>query len=119
MDRRRFLALGASAPFFTAFLQACSPRAETVAVDALDLDALARLDALTPPRCDDSVTRYAHIEAVLMRTGASVLREGLADRVEAATAHEASEQAYLSTTNDAAEGIAAVGERRTGNFTAT
>ncbi len=47
------------------------------------------------------------------------LRSGLADRVRAATAHEAEEQARLSSTADAAEGIKAVSERRPGNFTGT
>ena len=44
------------------------------------------------------------------------LRSGLADRVRAATAHEAAEQDRLSHTLDAAEGIRAVAERRPGNF---
>jgi enoyl-CoA hydratase/carnithine racemase len=44
------------------------------------------------------------------------LRLGLADRVRQATAREASEQAVLSGTLDAAEGRLAVAERRIGNF---
>lgn len=47
------------------------------------------------------------------------LRAGLADRVRAATAHEAEQQMRLSSTNDAAEGIRAVNERRHGEFTGT
>jgi 2-(1,2-epoxy-1,2-dihydrophenyl)acetyl-CoA isomerase len=47
------------------------------------------------------------------------LRSGLADRVRAATAHEAEQQRQLSSTADAAEGIRAVSERRPGNFTGT
>ncbi len=45
------------------------------------------------------------------------LRAGLSDRVRAATAHEAAEQARLSGTKDAAEGIRSVFERRPGAFT--
>jgi enoyl-CoA hydratase/carnithine racemase len=44
------------------------------------------------------------------------LRAGLADRVREATRHEAAEQAKLFTTEDAREGMRAVGERRDGNF---
>jgi enoyl-CoA hydratase/carnithine racemase len=45
------------------------------------------------------------------------LRAGLADRVRAATAHEAAEQARLGATDDAREGLLAVAERRPGSFT--
>ncbi|MBK5222628.1 MAG: enoyl-CoA hydratase/isomerase family protein [Acidimicrobiia bacterium] len=45
------------------------------------------------------------------------LRSGQADRVRAATRHEAEQQRQLSSTADAAEGIRAVSERRPGNFT--
>lgn len=44
------------------------------------------------------------------------LRSGLADRVRAATEHEAAEQAKLFGTEDSREGIRAVTERREGNF---
>jgi enoyl-CoA hydratase/carnithine racemase len=44
------------------------------------------------------------------------LRAGLADRVRAATAHEAAEQARLGATGDAREGVLAVSERRPGRF---
>jgi enoyl-CoA hydratase/carnithine racemase len=44
------------------------------------------------------------------------LRAGLADRVRAATAHEAAEQARLGATDDAREGVLAVAERRPGSF---
>lgn len=44
------------------------------------------------------------------------LRAGLADRVRAATVHEAEQQRVLSSTEDAAEGIRAVTERRAGRF---
>lgn len=52
-----------------------------------------------------------------LRSINSTLRAGLADRVRAATAHEAAEQAWLSATDDAREGIRAVAERRPGRFT--
>lgn len=47
------------------------------------------------------------------------LRAGLADRVRQATRLEAAEQARLGATADAAEGIAAVLQRRPGRFTGT
>ncbi len=47
------------------------------------------------------------------------LRAGLADRVRAATTHEAAEQARLGATADAREGLTAVSERRPGTFTGT
>ncbi len=43
-------------------------------------------------------------------------RQGLAEAVESATAHELKEQQWLRTTQDAEEGIRAVAERRPGNF---
>lgn len=47
------------------------------------------------------------------------LRAGLAERVRQATRLEAAEQARLGATADAAEGVAAVLERRPGQFTGT
>jgi len=44
------------------------------------------------------------------------LRGDLADQVQAATDHEAQEQAWLQATNDFAEGRTAMAERRTPNF---
>lgn len=44
------------------------------------------------------------------------LRSGLGERIREATAHEASEQDRLSLTEDAAEGIRAVADRRPGDF---
>ena len=46
----------------------------------------------------------------------ATLRQGLADRIAAATDHELKEQQWLRETEDAAEGIRAVAERRVGNF---
>ena len=51
-----------------------------------------------------------------LRSIQRTLRAGLADRMRAATAHEAAEQAALSATDDAREGALAVAERRPGNF---
>ena len=46
----------------------------------------------------------------------ATLRNGLADRLREATAHEAAEQGRLFATEDAREGMRAVSERREGNF---
>jgi enoyl-CoA hydratase/carnithine racemase len=46
----------------------------------------------------------------------ATLREGLAERVAAATEHELSEQQRLRATEDYREGVRAVAERRAGNF---
>jgi len=47
----------------------------------------------------------------------TTMRGDLAERVAAATAHEAQEQARLRETDDFREGVAATSERRTPNFT--
>jgi enoyl-CoA hydratase/carnithine racemase len=44
-------------------------------------------------------------------------RQGLTDKVLAATEHEDREQMWLSETDDFAEGVRAMTERRSGNFT--
>ena len=46
----------------------------------------------------------------------ATVRQGLAERIAAATDHELAEQQWLRATEDAAEGIRAVAERRPGNF---
>ncbi len=51
-----------------------------------------------------------------IRAISRTLRDGLADRVRAATKHEAAEQARLFQTEDAREGLASVSERRPGRF---
>ena len=51
-----------------------------------------------------------------VRSIRATLRGDLADRVEAATAHEAAEQARLQATADFAEGIRAMAERRLPDF---
>ena len=52
-----------------------------------------------------------------LRAIKSTLRLGLGDRVREITQREARIQAELSASADAKEGIASVGERRSGNFT--
>ncbi len=52
-----------------------------------------------------------------VRSIRATLRGDLADRVAAATAHEAAEQARLQATDDFAEGTRAMGARRLPNFT--
>lgn len=54
-----------------------------------------------------------------LRSINSTLRAGLADKVREATKHEAEEQARLSATADAREGIRAVAQRRPGDYTGT
>lgn len=49
----------------------------------------------------------------------ATLRAGLAEAIRAATDREAAEQKILRTTNDFAEGVRAVAERRPGRFTGT
>ncbi len=51
-----------------------------------------------------------------IRSITKTLRAGLADRVRAATDHEAAEQGKLFATEDAREGMKAVSERRDGRF---
>ena len=47
----------------------------------------------------------------------ATMRQGLAEKIAAATDHELAEQQWLRATEDSQEGIRAVAERRTGNFT--
>ena len=65
--------------------------------------ALAREIAVNAPLAIEAINR--------------TLRAGLGDQVRAATKREASEQARLSATSDAREGIKSVAERRDGVFT--
>ena len=46
----------------------------------------------------------------------ATMREGLADRVKAATEHESAQQSHLRTTDDFKEGVKAMAERRVPDF---
>ena len=79
-------------------------------------DRLAELDSLRATA--HALAREIAISAPLaVRSIRATLRGDLADRVEAATAHEAREQERLRRTADFAEGNAAMIERRPPNFT--
>lgn len=78
-------------------------------------DRLAPLDELDVVA--HSMAREIAISAPLaVRSIRRTLRADLADRVEAATAHEAQEQQWLQRTADFAEGNAAMRDRREPNF---
>jgi enoyl-CoA hydratase/carnithine racemase len=86
--------------------------------------ALGLADACVPAERlrDEALALAADIAVnapLALRAINRTLRAGLADRVRAATSHEAEQQRMLSSTNDAAEGIRAVSERRAGDFTGT
>lgn len=74
----------------------------------------------------DDLRTQAHALAVEIATSAPLavqsirktLRGDLAERIRAATAHEAAEQARLQATEDFAEGTRAMAERRTPDFKA-
>jgi enoyl-CoA hydratase/carnithine racemase len=71
---------------------------------------------------DEGLALAAEIAAnapLALRSIQRTLRAGLADRVRAATVHEAAEQARLSATADAREGRRSVAERRPASFTGT
>jgi 2-(1,2-epoxy-1,2-dihydrophenyl)acetyl-CoA isomerase len=82
---------------------------------------LGLADRLVP---EDELRPEAHRFAAEIAAGAPLavtairrtLRQGLADRVRAAVAHELSEQDRLTRTEDAAEGIRASLERRSPTF---
>jgi len=78
-------------------------------VDAEDLRAAANELA-------QEIAENAPLAVMSVR---ATMRQGLADAVSSATAHELKEQQRLRATNDAYEGIKAVAERRPGNFTGT
>jgi len=79
-------------------------------------DRLADLDSLRDVA--HGLAREIAISAPLaVRSIRATLRGDLADRVEAATAHEAAEQERLRRTADFVEGNAAMSERRAPRFT--
>lgn len=78
-------------------------------------DHLSPLDELRPTA--HALAREIAISAPLaLRSIRATLRGDLADRVEAATSHEAEEQARLRDTADFAEGTRAMAERREPRF---
>ncbi len=81
-------------------------------------DELVPADRLVE-RATELATEIAANAPLALRSIRATLRQGLIDRVRRATRHEAAEQARLSLTSDAAEGIRAVSERRPGNFGGT
>ena len=64
----------------------------------------------------DMAQEIALSAPLAVRSIRATLRADLADRVEAATNHEAAEQARLRATDDFAEGVRAMAERRPPNF---
>ena len=67
-------------------------------------------------RALEVATEIAANAPLALRAIKSTLRLGLGDQVRDITQREAQLQAELSASDDAKEGIAAVGERRAGNF---
>ncbi len=89
--------------------------------EAVDLglaDMLATLDDVREAAIDFAA-EIASGAPLAIRSINATLRDGLADRVRAATKHEAAEQAKLFATEDSKEGVRSVNERREGNFTGT
>ena len=87
--------------------------AEAVAIGLAD--RLVELDALRST-AHALALEIARSAPLAVRSIRATLRGDLADRVEAATAHEAAEQARLQATADFAEGIRAMAERRLPDF---
>ncbi len=90
-------------------------------VNGTEAVALGLADRLVPLDDLRSATHAFAIEIarsapLAVRSIRATLRGDLADRVEAATAHEAAEQARLQATSDFAEGTRAMNERRLPNF---
>ena len=79
------------------------------------VDQLAPLDSLADAaqRLAAEIAENAPLAIVSVR---ATMRQGLADRIAAATDHELAEQQWLRGTQDAEEGIRAVAERRPGSF---
>lgn len=89
--------------------------------EAVEIGLADRLASL------DTVRAEAHSLAAEIAASAplavqsirATLRAGLADEIAAATDHEGAEQARLRETSDWREGVSAMAERRTPNFTGT
>lgn len=78
-------------------------------------DVLAPADQLRAEanRLAAEIAENAPLAVVSVR---ATVRQGLADAIAAATEHELKEQQWLRATEDAAEGIRSVAERRAGRF---
>ena len=80
-------------------------------------DRLATADTVRDV-AHEMAAEIASSAPLAVRSIRATLREGLADAVQAATDHEAVEQARLQTTEDWKEGVSAMAQRRTPNFQA-
>ncbi len=87
-------------------------------IEAEQLGLADRLVALDELRSSAHAfaLEIARSAPLAVRSIRATLRGDLADRVEAATAHEAVEQARLQATADFVEGTTAMGERRLPDF---
>ena len=79
------------------------------------------MDILVEPedlraRANELAQEIAENAPLAMVSVRATMRAGLAETVAEATEHELAEQEWLRATQDAAEGIRAVAERRPGNF---
>lgn len=91
-------------------------------IDGTEAVAIGLADRLAPlpelrPVAHAMAVEIAGSAPLAVRSIRSTLRGDLADRVAAATAHEAAEQARLQATADFAEGTRAMAERRLPDFT--
>jgi enoyl-CoA hydratase/carnithine racemase len=82
------------------------------------VDRLVEADELRDAASELATEIAANAPLAVMSVRAT-MRQGLADAISAATAHELQEQQWLRATHDSYEGIKAVAERRPGNFTGT
>jgi len=82
------------------------------------VDEIAPLDQLLA-RAHALAAAIADNAPLAVRSTRKTLRADLATAVRAATNHEFVEQQWLMKTDDFREGVKAVSERRTGNFTGT
>jgi 2-(1,2-epoxy-1,2-dihydrophenyl)acetyl-CoA isomerase len=90
-------------------------------IDGTEAYRIGLVDRLTDDESlrAEAVSYAAEIAAnapLAVRSIRATIRSGLADAVAAATDHERSEQAWLRQTEDFAEGVRAVSERRTPVF---
>jgi enoyl-CoA hydratase/carnithine racemase len=85
--------------------------------DVLDWGLVDRIAADPVAGALALATEIAENAPLALVSTRNTLRAGLVEQVTAALAHEHAEQAILRQTNDYAEGVRAVGERRVGRFT--